>query len=599
MGRSRIVTALGRKLTNIFLALVYAILVGEPQAHAGELQAAAPSRSPSAVKTSVRPVEPSANSVIVTELRWDGERLIVGSDRLLRFRSFNLREPDRVVVDLFDAELGDPNLAQAITVETDPIQKIRIGAHPEEGFLRVVIDCDRPVPVQITQPRGMPRLVIRLQGADRPEEVPAQEAPRATPERQAPERQAPEYRPTKYAAKPQAAVAEAYGPPERFGPPASLRASGAVRRKTRPEVAVAARPEPATPAKTQGAKPQGAKTLASKPHETKAHGAKSQGTKSQGVRAAEPEALEAKAEESPASRSVAARPGREEVGIQLSQSRGSTQLKLQGNRALRLKIQQAVDPARLMVQIPSGALKGKLPKAKGQVEALEVREDGDLWVLEARLPEGPLDIQNRLEDDGKTLVLAIQPQALSLSKRPLVLIDPGHGGDDPGALGSGGTKESDVNLAIALKLQKALQARGVNAVLTRTGDVSLDLAARARMIDQLGAHALVSVHANSHDASSALGLETYYRTTVSQSFAQQIHHALVSELQRPDRGVREARLFVLRHPTIPSALIEAGFISNPEEEGLLGDRDYQKRAAEAIAKGVAGYLSTPVAELSQ
>jgi N-acetylmuramoyl-L-alanine amidase len=572
------VTGLGRTLTNIFLALVYAILVSEPQAHAGELQAAAPSRATAPAKAAVMPAEPSSDPVIITELRWDGERLIVGSDRLLRFRSFNLREPDRVVVDLFDAELGDPNLAQAITIETDPIQKIRIGAHPEEGFLRVVIDCDRPVPVQITQPRGMPRLVIRLQGADRPEETPAKEAPAKT----APERQAPEFRPTKYAA-------EAYGPPEPFGPPASLRASSSAGRKTRPEVAVAARPEPATPTKAQRAEAQRAETQRAEPQGGKPRAGKTLASKPQ----------ETKTEEAPASRSVAARPGREEVGIQLSQSRGSTQLKLQGNRALRLKIQQAVDPARLMVQIPSGALKGKLPKVKGQIEALEVREEGDLWVLEARLPEGPLDIQNRLEDDGKTLVLAIQPQVLSASKRPLVLIDPGHGGDDPGALGSGGTKESDVNLAIALKLQKALQARGVNAVLTRTGDVSLDLAARARMIDQLGAHALVSVHANSHDASSALGLETYYRTTVSQSFAQQIHHALVSELQRPDRGVREARLFVLRHPTIPSALIEAGFISNPEEEGLLGDRDYQKRAAEAIAKGVAGYLSTPVAELSQ
>ncbi len=559
-------TARGRNLTRIFLALAVALVALAPQA-----QAASPRASASAnVSQRQAQVEAPEDPVIVTELRWDGERLIVGTDRLLRFRSFQLREPDRVVIDLFDAELGDPALAQAITVETAPIQKIRIGAHPDGGFLRVVIDCDRAVPVQIAQIQGVPRLVIRPQGLapEASEEAPSRE--------QVPERQAPSVKPTKYAAKPPSRKAEVFGPPERFGPPEALRTAAA-----RP---AGRRADPAPVTAARDLKARLAKTPPGVASDTKAQDAKVQ---------------EAKSQEPAASRSVSAKAGREEVGVKLSHAGGSTLLKLQGAKALRLRIQQEVDPARLVVQIPSGTLKGKLPKAKGQVEALEIREDGESWVLEARLPEGPLDIQNRLEDDGKTLVLAIQRQALSAAKRPLILIDPGHGGDDPGALGAGGAKESEINLAIALKLQEALQARGVNAVLTRTGDVSLDLASRARMIDQLGAQALVSVHANSHDVATALGLETYYRTALSQPFAQQIHQVLVSDLQRPDRGVREARLFVLRHPTIPSALIEAGFISNPEEEVLLGDREYQQKAAEAIAKGIASYLSTPVAELSQ
>jgi len=586
------VTPHGRTLSRIVLALVYALLVFEPQALAVSLKATVPLDAPasrttapraSAVKEiEARPARPAAKPattsktkppaqplvkptaeptvepladpevqpsaqptpppVIVTELRWDGERLIVGTDRLLRFRSFTLREPDRVVVDLFDAELGDPTMSRVLTVQRAPVRQIRVGAHPEDGFLRVVIDSDRPLPVQIAQPRGLPRLVIQPQGLD-----PVESEPEAPVTRLA------------ATSKP-----EVQGPPERLGPPEPLKPAP---RQARTE----------TPKATPTSKTPPAKVAAKEP----------------AAKAQEP-----KAPELTASRSATPRTAREEVGVQISQSGGSTQLKLQGARALRLRIQQEVEPARLVVQIPSGSLKGKLPKARGQVEAIETREDGDLWILEARLPEGPLDIQNRLEDDGKTLVLAIQRQIISKSKRPLILIDPGHGGDDPGAVGAGGTRESEVNLAIALKLQEALQARGVNAVLTRTGDVSLDLASRARMVDQLGAQALVSVHANSHDVSSALGLETYYRTAVSQPFAQQIHQVLVTELQRPDRGVREARLFVLRHPTIPSALIEAGFISNPEEEGLLADGDYQKKAAEAIAKGITSYLSTPIAELS-
>lgn len=595
----------GRTLSRIVLALVYALLVLEPQALAVSLKATAtpdatstkltspkasaakelearparpaakpkplpkatpqpvvkptaePTAEPSAAPEAQPSAQPTAPPVIVTELRWDGERLIVGTDRLLRFRSFTLREPDRVVVDLFDAELGDPTMSRILAVQRAPIRQIRVGAHPEDGFLRVVIDSDRPLPVQIAQPRGVPRLVIQPQGLDP-----------AEPESETPV--------TRLAAT---SKPEVQGPPERLGPPDSLKA-------TPPQARAEASKATAT-GKTASAK------VAAKEAPAKAQEAKAPASK-----APEPKVSDLKAAELTASRSATPRTAREEVGVQISQSGGSTQLKLQGARALRLRIQQEVEPARLVVQIPAGSLKGKLPKARGQVEAIETREDGDLWILEARLPEGPLDIQNRLEDDGKSLVLAIQRQVVSNAKRPLILIDPGHGGDDPGAVGAGGTRESEVNLAIALKLQEALQARGVNAVLTRTGDVSLDLASRARMVDQLGAQALVSVHANSHDVSSALGLETYYRTSISQPFAQQIHQVLVSDLQRPDRGVREARLFVLRHPTIPSALIEAGFISNPEEEGLLADRDYQKKAAEAIAKGITSYLSTPIAELS-
>lgn len=600
----------GRTLSRIVLALVYALLVFEPQALAVSLKATAtpdatsskltspkasaakelearparpaaktkpqakatpqpvvkpaaePTVDPSAAPEIQPSAQPTAAPVIVTELRWDGERLIVGTDRLLRFRSFTLREPDRVVVDLFDAELGDPTMSRILAVQRAPIRQIRVGAHPEDGFLRVVIDSDRPLPVQIAQPRGVPRLVIQPQGLE-----PAEPEPETPVTRLA------------VTSKP-----EVQGPPERLGPPDSLKATPRQARAEAPKATATSKtPSAKAAAKEPPAKAQEAKALASKAPEPKA---------------SELKASEPKAADLTASRSAAPRTAREEVGVQISQSGGSTQLKLQGARALRLRIQQEVEPARLVVQIPAGSLKGKLPKARGQVEAIETREDGDLWILEARLPEGPLDIQNRLEDDGKTLVLAIQRQVVSNAKRPLILIDPGHGGDDPGAVGAGGTRESEVNLAIALKLQEALQARGVNAVLTRTGDVSLDLASRARMVDQLGAQAMVSVHANSHDVSSALGLETYYRTSVSQPFAQQIHQVLVNDLQRPDRGVREARLFVLRHPTIPSALIEAGFISNPEEEELLADRDYQKKAAEAIAKGITSYLSTPIAELS-
>lgn len=555
------------KLPRLLLALALAC---------GALAPHATAAPPAAAAAKVAMPTASAQPVIVTQLHWDGESLVVGTDRPLRYRSFNLREPDRVVIDLFDAELGDPTMSRVLNIDRDPIRQIRLGAHPDEGFLRVVIDGDRPLPVQISQPRGALKLVIRPQGPA--EEAPAavEEAEEASEKKASPEPRAPKRRmsPVKLAEAP------FMGPPESYGPPASLAAAPA--EKARKASRLATKLQDAA---RQDAKRQDAVRRAPTRREAPLQEAK--------------RAMPAPVQEARAGRSATPAPDRETVGIRLSQSGGSTLLKLQGARTLHLKVHQAADPARVIVQVPAGALKGKLPAAKGQVEALDVREEGENWLLEARLPEGPVDVQHRMEDGGKTLVVAIRRQALALSRRPLVLIDPGHGGDDPGALGAGGTRESEVNLAIALKLRDALRGRGVNAALTRTGDVNMDLDSRMRLVNQLGAQVLVSVHANSHDAAHAAGLETYYRTAISQPFAQQIHQVLVAELQRPDRGVREARLFMLRHPTIPSALIEAGFISNPEEERLLGDGEYQRKAAEAIAKGVASYLSTPVAELSE
>jgi N-acetylmuramoyl-L-alanine amidase len=575
------VTLIERKLPRLLLTLAVALLALGPVMGTHDAWAVVAKASPSA-KVAPQPVQPTAAPtappVIVTQLHWDGESLVVGTDRPLRYRSFPLREPDRIVIDLFDAELGDPTMSRVLSIEREPIRQIRLGAHPDEGFLRVVIDGDRPLPMQISQARGGAQLVIRLQGLP-PAEKPADESPvrrdadeevreKPTPEKRSPQGPAPTKRsPVKIAAEPPRA-AEVFGPPERLGPQAAPATSQA--EKARERKVAAARPEPK---RTEPKAPEPKRT--------------------------DPKRADAKRSTPQPSRPAVPGPDREAVGVRIMQAGGSTLLKLQGTRTLHLKVHQAVEPARVIVQVPSGALKGTLPAAKGQVEALEIRQDGENWLLEARLPEGPVDVQNRMEDGGKTLVVAIRRQALSSARRPLVLIDPGHGGDDPGALGAGGTRESDVNLAIALKLRDALRGRGVNAVLTRTGDVNMDLESRARLIDQLGAQALVSVHANSHEAAHASGLETYYRTSLSQPFAQQIHQVLVTELQRPDRGIREARLFMLRHPTIPSALIEAGFISNPDEERLLGDGEYQRKAAEAIAKGIAGYLSTPVAEWSE
>ena len=174
-----------------------------------------------------------------------------------------------------------------------------------------------------------------------------------------------------------------------------------------------------------------------------------------------------------------------------------------------------------------------------------------------------------------------------------VVGDDGRGGADPGALGPGKVPEKQVNLGLALALQKALVAKKFNVVMTRSVDAEVYLAPRLALIDRYKADLFVSLHANSHVTPDSTGVETYWREGVSQPFAEAVQKQVSTLLNRPDRGVKQERLYVIRHPKVPSILLETGFISNPFEEILLADTDFQAQAARAIVSGIETFLSAP------
>lgn len=172
-----------------------------------------------------------------------------------------------------------------------------------------------------------------------------------------------------------------------------------------------------------------------------------------------------------------------------------------------------------------------------------------------------------------------------------VILDPGHGGTDPGARGPGGLLEKDVALDIAVKARELLSLSGVTVSLTRAEDSYRSLAQRVAASLDDRAEVFVSVHCNSYVAPSAHGTETYYyESWRGQKLAVVLQQELIDELERSDRGVREAGFYVLRHTTMPAALAEVAFISNPDEEGLLGDAWFRARAALALFRGLRGYL---------
>lgn len=178
-----------------------------------------------------------------------------------------------------------------------------------------------------------------------------------------------------------------------------------------------------------------------------------------------------------------------------------------------------------------------------------------------------------------------------------VMIDPGHGGKDPGAIGPTGAYEADVNLLVAKKVAVLLQPV-VSAGLTRKTDIGLgssvsaDLIARSNMANQAGADVFVSIHCNSAVDATAHGTETHcYPGSVKGAvLAQCLQDRLVPALGLTDRGTKESNFAVLRQSKMPAALVELAFISNSVEEKLLQSEDFQDRAALAIAQGICDFL---------
>ncbi|XFA73049.1 N-acetylmuramoyl-L-alanine amidase [Thermosynechococcaceae cyanobacterium Okahandja] len=175
--------------------------------------------------------------------------------------------------------------------------------------------------------------------------------------------------------------------------------------------------------------------------------------------------------------------------------------------------------------------------------------------------------------------------------RVVIAVDPGHGGRDPGAVGIGGLREADVTLDISRYLARSLGQQGVQAVLTRDDDRELDLAPRVARAEQVRARAFVSIHANALSLArpDVNGLETYYYST-GLPLAQAIHRAILQRVNVRDRGIRQARFYVLRHTTMPAVLVEVGYVTGREDAANLRQPAYRQRMATAIAEGIMTYF---------
>jgi len=214
----------------------------------------------------------------------------------------------------------------------------------------------------------------------------------------------------------------------------------------------------------------------------------------------------------------------------------------------------------------------------------------------------------------------------ALNRHPKIVIDPGHGGAEDGAIGHSGLKEKDLTLEIAKRLGGLLSNRlGAEVIYTRTSDLTVALDARAAIANQAGADLFISIHANSSDDTAARGVETYYVANSPSSAAvslagrenaaktgalkpvaeerklseshklavdvqQALYHAFGGEKGVLNRGVKQAPFVVLLDADMPSILAEVAFVTSPTDEHKLSTAEGQEAVADALCRGIARYL---------
>ena len=175
--------------------------------------------------------------------------------------------------------------------------------------------------------------------------------------------------------------------------------------------------------------------------------------------------------------------------------------------------------------------------------------------------------------------------------RVLVTIDPGHGGRDPGAIGVGGLQEKDVILPISREVAQILEKHGVAVMLTRRDDRFISLSGRAEMANRAGSDIFVSIHANSAGRSRTQvnGAETFYYSS-GRRLAQNIQNRMIRDTGMKNRGVKQARFYVLRHTAMPAALVEVGFVTGRSDAAKLSSPQFRSQMAQAIANGILDYI---------
>lgn len=190
------------------------------------------------------------------------------------------------------------------------------------------------------------------------------------------------------------------------------------------------------------------------------------------------------------------------------------------------------------------------------------------------------------------------------SRNYTIVIDPGHGGIDPGSIGyKSKVKEADLNLKLSKMLAQKLEASGINVVLTRTDENALaegtgkafkkqDMELRKQIIKEIRPNIVISLHHNSYTRHNLRGAQVFYDKTseISKQIADCIQNEFISNLEKSAKSTSPGDYYMLKCTYAPSVIVECGFLSNEEEEKLLLDPSYQEKIVDSIYKGIINFL---------
>ncbi len=196
------------------------------------------------------------------------------------------------------------------------------------------------------------------------------------------------------------------------------------------------------------------------------------------------------------------------------------------------------------------------------------------------------------------LLSLLLPLFAFASEKPIIILDPGHGGKDQGAKVRT-FEEKKLTLRTAYLTKKHLEELGYRVILTRARDVYLPLSTRVSLANRRTSSLFVSIHYNSASSPMAKGIEVFYygkgpqkRRDQSKSLATLVLNNMIGQTSAHSRGTKVGNFHVIRETTMPAILVEAGFITNSEERALIGTQTYLDKLANGIATGVDKYART-------
>jgi N-acetylmuramoyl-L-alanine amidase len=267
---------------------------------------------------------------------------------------------------------------------------------------------------------------------------------------------------------------------------------------------------------------------------------------------------------------------------------------------------RSLSPTRWFVQIPTPVLtEGAIAQ---NARPIDINIDGDMSDDNPDRPIDPVPPGKRIPFPKMPPVEmppSVEPPIRIPDRAPIrtpiragakvVVIDPGHGGGDPGAVGINGLQEKVAVFSVSTQIAEQLRRKGIRAVLTRTDDREIDLPPRVAKAARVRADVFVSVHANSINLSrqDINGLETYYYASADgYRLARAIHNRILKGTTMQDRGIRQARFYVIRRTKMPAVLVEIGFVTGAQDAARLSSPAQRAQLAEAITQGILDFLQS-------